>query len=129
MKMTYIPNQQHRDTSFSNQKSQWTINILEEKGAYSLSSQAGWITNSSYYGLHLIDNRPQKLGISPTPSTDDLYMCKFVENQSIWHGYPVAHWASPWDKPSPQVLNDWMNLGYINKAKLSKIHRGRKCAL
>lgn len=127
--MTYIPNPQHRNPSFSSQKSQWIISISEEHTAYNLSSQSSWIANGACYGLHLINNRPQKLGVPPNHVIGDLYICKFVEDQSIWHGYPIAHWIHPWDKPSQQVLLNWMNAGYINRAKLSKIHRGKKCDL
>jgi len=57
-------------------------------------------------------------------------IAKFVaDEQNNWHGYPVAHWLSPWDKPDISILKEWKDSGIINKAKMAKIHRGYKCSL
>jgi hypothetical protein len=125
--MTYIANPQHRDANFAGKKSQWIIPVSAEISCYNNSVLSGWLSNSSYWSVYAPTNCPTKLGISPCQQ--DLYIAKFVEDQAKWHGYPVAHWLSPYDKPAENVLNQWVAAGYINSAKKSKIHRGKKCAL
>jgi len=71
--------------------------------------------------------KPAILGISPCKN--DLYIAKFVSDQGSWHGYPVAHWLSPFDKPDLQTLAAWEKQGLITSSKKSKIHRGKRCSL
>lgn len=125
--MTYIVNHQHRNALFASQKSQWCIPEADEVSCYEKAFLNGWIFSSSYWGVYTPATTPTKLGISPCQQ--DLYIAKFVSNQAKWHGYPVAHWLSPYDKPAAAVLNQWVAAGYINTAKKAKIHRGKKCAL
>jgi hypothetical protein len=106
----------------------WTISKANEEAIYENSIRNNWLAGTVYWGLHLQDNTPHKLGVSKKPSAFDLKIAKFVGDQEDnWHGYPVAHWLSPWDKPAKDILQQWKNAGIINKAKMSKIHRGRKC--
>lgn len=130
--MPYTPNPQHRQAGFAQRKSQWLITVAEEGACYSLACQQNWMFNNSYWGLHISNpiQNPQILGVSPPPSSCNVQMAKFVgDHQGNWHGYPVAHWLSPFDKPGESVLRDWFNQGYISRSVFSKIHRGRKCAL
>lgn len=126
--MTYTPNPQHRNNSFASAKSQWSIAISDEIACYNNAQTKHWLANASYWGLHLPTGVPAQLGISPSAQFQ-LYLAKFVEDQGNWHGYPVAHWLSPFDKPPVSVLKCWQYEGYINKAKLAKIHRGKQCSL
>lgn len=54
---------------------------------------------------------------------------RFVEDQNVWHGYPVAHWLSPHDKPADPILKLWQVAGYISKATRRRIGKGTKCNL
>jgi hypothetical protein len=126
--MTYIPNPQHRNTQFAQAKSQWIISTADELTCYTTASSQGWGTSESYWGVHTPGGSPVQLGVSPQ-SLFDLFMAKFVGNQGQWHGYPVAHWLSPFDKPPADILKKWQSAGFINRAKLAKIHKGKKCSL
>lgn len=130
--MAYTPNPQHRNRGFSNVKSQWSITIAEENNCYTTASNHNWHFNNCLWGVHLLPQSqvPQVLGSSPTPGSCDLQMAKFVGDASgNWHGYPVAHWMSPYDKPGEDVLKDWCDKGIIRKAIFSRIRRGKRCVL
>ena len=128
--MAYLPHPHHRSAGHAHQKSQWSIAVNEEQLCYAAATVNGWSCGGCYWGLHLAGNSPAALGVSPLPDQETLHIAKFVGNAAgDWHGYPVAHWISPHDKPDPIVLQAWMNSGFINRAKFSKIHRGKRCAL
>lgn len=128
---TYTPNSLHRNTSYAAKKSQWAIPIADEVTCYKHAWMQGWnCNNNHYWGLHLVDAAiPSPLGVSPIPEAETLHIAKFVVDQGNWHGYPVAHWLSPFDKPGESILKSWLKSGYINAAKFSRIHRGKKCVL
>ena len=128
--MPYIHHPHHRHAQYANQKSQWIISEPQELSVYLGSVKKNWRTSGAYWGLALHDNSPQPLGVSPRPSSFILMIAKFVaDEQNNWHGYPVAHWLSPWDKPDISILKEWKDSRIINKAKMAKIHRGYKCSL
>lgn len=125
--MPYIHNPHHRSIGYAGVKSQWKISVAEESQCYQTAVIKRWLGGESYWGLHIQGVVPCVLGVAP--SNDSLYIAKFVSNQDVWHGYPVAHWLSPYDRPRIAVLADWVANGYINRAKKARIHRGKKCAL
>lgn len=126
----YTPNPVHRSASYAAKKSQWAISIIEEETCYKQALAHGWVCDSHYWGLHLVNaSAPSLLGFSPIPEAESLHIAKFVVDQGKWHGYPVAPWRSPFDKPAINILKSWLDSGYINTAKMSKIHRGKKCVL
>lgn len=131
--MPYTPNPQHRNKAFSYQKSQWSISLPEEIQCYTTAQINSWLHKDAYWGLHLIKNNPPliaPLGAPPLPNNDRLHIAKFVcDAIGNWHGYPVAHWISPFDKPGEAVVTDWCNMGHISRQAKSKIIRGKKCAL
>jgi hypothetical protein len=128
--MAYIPNPQHRNAAFASQKSQWVISVSDELVCYQKSQQEQWVCGEAYWGLHLVQLSPSLLGTSQQPSPSPLHIAKFVGDlNGNWHGYPVAHWLSPYDKPAVNVLNSWLESGMINRPKYAKIHRGKKCTL
>ncbi|MFO3707100.1 hypothetical protein ACI6Q5_19500 [Xanthomonas codiaei] len=122
--MPYQPHPHHRSVAYANQKSQWLISILDENNCYNKAVYSGWLANQSYWGLHIQGITPAILGASP--SNAKLFIAKFVGTDDNWHGYPVAHWLSPFDKPAITVLQAWNDDGYINRAAKAKIHRGKK---
>lgn len=128
--MAYTPNPQHRNTAFASVKSQWLVPQAAEVGCFALAIRSNWTANDCYWGLHIVEEGPTPLGRAPAPASCELHMAKFVgDTLGNWHGYPVAHWLSPFDKPAADILISWMQLGFINKPTMSKIHRGKKCTL
>ena len=128
--MAYIPHPQHRSVAFAGQKSQWTISLLDEQNCYQASASGEWSCGDCFWGLFLAGDRPSTLGTSPHPVRDPLHIANFVgDTQGNWHGYPVAPWLSPFDKPGESVLKIWLMGGLIKKQAFSKIHRGKKCVL
>ncbi len=128
--MRYTHHPHHRQSQYAHRKSQWTISQEEEKTVYHNSVINNWLAGAAYWGLHLQNNVPHELGVSRRPDSFNLKIAKFVsDQQENWHGYPVAHWLSPWDKPADAILKKWKDAGIINKAKMARIHRGIKCDL
>jgi hypothetical protein len=77
-----------------------------------------------------VGTAPAPLGVSPTPDGFSLHIAKFIgAPDGDWHGYPVAPWLSPFDKPDTSVLISWMNAGLIRRPTMAKIKRGKRCAL
>ena len=98
--MAYVPHPQHRNAAFAGQKSQWTISVPNEQNCYQASTKHQWSCGNYFWGLYMIGNTPSALGISPQPIQDTLHIAKFIgDTQGNWHGYPVAPWLSPFDKP------------------------------
>jgi hypothetical protein len=126
--MTYISNPQHRNSQYAQTKSQWVIPAQDEVGCFSTAAAKGWVSETACWGIFIPGGLPTQLGVSPRAEFD-LYLAKFVVNQGLWHGYPVAHWLSPFDKPPSEILRSWVDNGYINRAKFAKIHKGKKCGL
>ena len=131
--MNYMPNLQHRNQSYAMKKSQWSISIQEENECFNNANDQEWFFKNSLWGVQFIpDNNPplKILGAAPPPVSCELKMAKFVcDSHDNWHGYPVAHWMSPYDRPGESVLKDWCEKGIISKANFARIRRGKKCAL
>lgn len=104
--------------------------MQDEVQSYTCAVQEGWLFSDCYWGLHLAGGRPNVLGATPLPTTFPVKIAKFVgDDQQNWHGYPVAHWLSPWDRPGANVLLAWETAGIIRRAARAKIQRGKRCAL
>ena len=128
--MAYTPHPQHRSAAFANQKSQWVIAVGDEVQCYQMATVNNWAHAGVYWGLHLQAQSPAPLGHAPHPLASALHIAKFVgDTLGNWHGYPVAHWLSPFDKPQANVLTQWVQSGYISRPAMGKIHRGKRCAL
>ncbi len=127
--MSYTPHDKHRDQTPN--ASQWLITDGEEAASFDQASRQQWGTHVVLWGLHLVANAPAVLGYDLLAGSVrvEVMIAKFVENQGNWHGYPVAHWLQPDDKPNSQVLDSWKVLGYINKAARRKIGKGLRCTL
>lgn len=128
--MAYINHPHHRDLGYAFLKSQWTISTADEVNVFNNAFASNWRANNDFWGLNLSSSIPMPLGVSQMPAAEELKIAKFVSDNSVdWHGYPVAHWINPWDKPGMSVLKAWCALGYITAASKSRIHRGKKCTL
>jgi hypothetical protein len=127
--MPYQPHPHHRNSQFADQKSQWSIPVQDEQQCYNHAVVHNWIANGTYWGLYIINAAPCVFGVAQNPPAT-LHIAKFVgDTANNWHGYPVAPWLSPYDKPAAALLQIWLNTGYINTPTMSKIHRGKRCAL
>jgi hypothetical protein len=124
----YTPHDKHRNQTPN--ASQWTITHVEEHSSFVLASSQQWGTHAVLWGLHLVANAPAVLGYDVLADSGrvDVMIAKFVENQGDWHGYPVAHWLQPYDKPTAKVLSEWRVQGHINKATHRKISCGKRTA-
>jgi hypothetical protein len=130
--MPYTPHPQHRSAAFATVKSQWSIAVNDEHVCYQNAAANGWTCCGFYWGLHAPApmQLPVQLGVSPLPNQYPLQIAKFVGDAvGNWHGYPVAHWLSPFDKPDAPVLLAWHNSGFISRPTMAKIHRGKRCSL
>lgn len=129
-RVNYTPNPQHRNSSFSAQKSQWTITVPEEIDCFRTAIGASWFGNDCYWGFCLDQSSLRPVGIAPPPYSCPVHFAKFVgDTLQNWHGYPVAHWVAPWDKPPQGILKGWASNGFITKPQFARILRGKKCAL
>lgn len=130
--MPYKPNLIHRNNGYAKKKSQWCITVADETTCYSTAVKQNWSYNNSFWGLHILAgaSTPSVLGVSTPPSSCRVHIAKFVgDSHGDWHGYPVAHWLSPFDKPGENVLRDWRDKGFISNSVFSRMHRGKKCVL
>ena len=126
--MKYKPHPHHRNGTPG--KSQWTIPVPQEAACFDYAVNHSWIFSSAYWGLHLAGQAAQDLGDEHRGrQVLPVRTAKFVEDQNVWHGYPVAHWLSPHDKPADVILKSWQVAGHITKATRRRIGKGTKCKL
>ena len=126
--MIYNPHAHHRNATPG--KSQWTIAVPLETACFDYAVAQNWTFSSAYWGLHLAGKTAQDLGDEHSGGqVVKVQTAKFVANQNVWHGYPVAHWLSPHDKPADVILKSWHVAGHISKATRRRIGKGTKCKL
>jgi hypothetical protein len=127
--MAYQSHPHHRSQAYASQKSQWTISIAQETALYACAVERQWQHQGCYWGVMIVNQTLEYVGVTPSPSAIAIKLAKFVGAGNDWHGYPVAHWRAPWDKPGEAVLKAWREAGYINGPTFAKIHRGKRCDL
>jgi hypothetical protein len=115
--------------------SQWSISLAEEQSCYGLCCSEQWIFKGVSWGLHFgtayaSAAQPVTLGVDEIAGLQEhVKIAKFVSDQGITHGYPVAHWASTHDRPPVSVLEKWLACKHISKSVRSKIQRGKKSGM
>lgn len=124
--MIYSPKADHRQPSAS-RKSQWTISAAEEQSCFALAISSAWSFGNALWSVYAPAGPAVWLGLSQAPDRAPVFIAKFVEDQAVWHGYPVAHWKSKHDKPSSKILLAWRENGYIRRQTVSRVVRGKKC--
>jgi hypothetical protein len=124
----YIVSSQHRRKGNPN-KSIWTINFDEEIDCFIQTITKNWKNGVEAWGIKLIGTTLQVVGISNDKA--ELKLAKFVDgtNSNIWHGYPADHMTKSQDRPTTIILKNWVDNGYITKAKMNKIRQGQLCNL
>jgi hypothetical protein len=124
--MNYSPKTDHR-RSGALEKSQWTISVVEERNCFELATTCSWSWRDSYWGVHVPAGTAEFLGLSQAPERQPVFIAKFIVDQAEWHGYPVAHWRSTYDKPGTDILEAWRANGYIRKKTVKRVIGGRRC--
>jgi len=124
----YIISSQHRRTGNPN-KSVWTITYDEEIECFIQSMNGKWKLDTQAWGLKVVNNVIQIIGLSP--DNQELKLAKFVDgnNINVWHGYPADYMKKSQDRPTTNILQIWVRSGFITKAKMSKIRLGQSCNL
>lgn len=132
----YIHHPHHRNDNVH--KSQWIISQAKERKCFEhilqLIYQYGWGKDSCCWGLYIVEGRAKYLGRSaknsPAPERQ-LFIAKFVDSSSNdrWHGYPSDHVLNAEDIPTPELLQYWMERGYLSASKIRKVAGGKKCKL
>lgn len=121
----YQHSEKHRDGNLG--KSQWTISIEEEANSFRSSCEGGWIIEACGWGLHIVDGALAHLGYDR--EAGEVFLAKFDNHSDChWHGYPCDYKKSN-QCPSPEILQGWVDLGYLRLAQMRKITRGQKCAI
>ena len=124
----YIISSQHRRQGNPN-KSIWTISFNEEVECFIQAINQEWKNGSKAWGLQFINNALQSIGINN--NRQELKLAIFVDGSKInvWHGYPADYLQNSHDRPTTRILKNWVDSGYITKAKMSKIRLGQSCNL
>lgn len=132
----YIQTMTHRNGN--PQKSQWTINEIEERDCFEFAAQMyfidGFSSNYCCWGLYILNKSPERLGKSaankPQPFRD-LFIAKFVDGDknNKWHGYPADLVNYTQDIPLENILNYWMEANFFSAAKIRKMSRAQKCRI
>ena len=129
--MPYTPNPHHRSRWHAGTKSQWVISEQDEVLSFQIANMNCWKTDNVFWGLYLV-NKPEVLGATPIVGgeTQPLYVAKFVgDDLDNWHGYPVATWIRPWDRPCINTLTSWLDNGLISRPAFAKLKRSKRCDL
>lgn len=124
----YIISSQHRRTGNMN-KSVWLIDFNEEIECFIQTITNNWKNGLEAWGLRTENSSLKVLGLSSMK--DELKLAKFVDGTktNVWHGYPANHMANSQDRPTTEILKNWVSGGYITKAKMNKIRQGQLCYL
>lgn len=128
LKKSYIISSQHRKTGNVN-KSLWSISNEEEVLCFVETIKQKWIDGANAWGVKVVNNALQKVGANNDGQT--LKIARFVDSYSadVWHGYPADYIRKSNDRPTTNVLSDWVKKSYITKAKMAKIRQGQLCNL
>lgn len=125
----YILANHHRNGQNSN-KSLWTITRDEEVESFILMYTNNWIANNNKgWSLHRVNYSNEILGLST--QKENVQIAKFVDssNNLQWHGYPVDYRKSVHDRPTAEILKDWVGKRIIKRADMSKILQGKGCTI
>ena len=115
---TYSLSNRHRGTK-SNTKSTWTVNIEVElfeesmKKSY-INNQLSWNIHSTYIGYDKDGSNVKLARFDSRNATNN-----------EWHGYPVDYSKDPNNRPSKDILIEWVKSSIITNSEKIKILRGK----
>lgn len=124
----YTCHPDHRNGTLG--KSQWRVVPDEEIRCFARCLRDTWTRGAVGWSLHLVDGRPEYLGVAQDHRTP-LFVAKFVDGtqRGIWHGYPADHQRNHADIPDLPILRDWLNGALLTRPKIRKLIRGQPCSL
>lgn len=125
----YIISSQHRRTGNEN-KSIWSLTYNDEVECFIQAMNGNWKEETEAWGIKVINNTLQVVGHTNN-YTHELKLAKFVDgsNTNVWHGYPADYLRKVHDIPKEKILKDWVEKGFLTKAKMCKIRLGQACNL
>lgn len=123
----YIISSQHRNGNPN--KSIWSLTHDGEIDCFIFSVNSNWVDEHTCFGVSVLGETIQVVGHNC--DNDELKIAKFVDANAnmLWHGYPADYMRNSQDRPATNILRDWVQKGYISKAKMSKIRLGQTCNL
>jgi hypothetical protein len=113
----------HRGRMPIKDKSQWEIGEWEELILFTLAKQRDWISPKKawLWSIHIKGGKRVKIG---KDEDGDLFIAKYkTDSNDEWHGYPVS--PRQFDIPPQQVLDLWLEEGFIDKADKKRIIGGK----
>lgn len=126
--LSYVIHPHHRNNNPN--KSQWTIAEAAETACFRRSEQEQWLFALKGWGLHLVGDEPQLLGVCRDRGRRTI-VARFVgdANSGDWHGYPADPVACVQDIPIGEVRRVWLERKLVSKPALRKITCGQSCSL
>lgn len=124
----YQVNPQHRNGNKN--KSQWIPKEIEELLIFSTGLANGWCNSSQDVIWSIPKHIPVLTPIGTERpnkgnATDILYIAKYTsDTNGTWHGYPVSA-KSKYDHPPQNIINAWINHGFIDKRFYAKWVQGK----
>ena len=118
---TYSLSNRHRGRA-SDKKSTWTVNTTIEVELFEESMQKSYINNQLSWNIHSTYIGHDKDG-------SNVKLARFDSRNATnneWHGYPVDYSKDPNNRPSKEILNEWVKRSIITNSEMIKILSGRK---
>jgi hypothetical protein len=111
-------------------KSQWGILYSNELASFCHCVSNGWIEGEKGWGFHLVNGRPQYLGVDEV-GTMQVFIARFEDGNANWkwHGYPLDHVRRPEDCPPDWLRRVWIRMQLLTKPKLARICKRKPCTL
>jgi hypothetical protein len=121
----YQHSEKHRDGNPG--KSQWTISRKEEALSFEKACGANWTNGNCGWGIHIVADEIAYLGRDR--DAGDVFLAKY-DNHALgqWHGYPCDYRIDN-QRPTGDILQSWVEEGFLKLAKMRKIVRGQRCAI
>ena len=127
---SYLISSQHRIKGNPN-KSIWTISHAEEVDCFIQAFNKNWKSEYEAWGIKLSNKNLEVVGENQREKK--LKLAKFVNKNktdaNYWHGYPADYMNKAQDRPTTNILKEWVADGYLTKAKMRKIRNGQSCNL
>lgn len=114
---------QHRNRS--PQKAQWTVSYEDELVVFAWAICEEGVTGEQYiWGLLIEDGESCIIGKTKYGDATKIAIFDNGDHNDFWHGYPADYIRSQ-EYPSDDILGRWRDKGYITKADIRRIIRGK----